>query len=101
MRRQLSSSHVPAQRPGRNYPQSMERHIMPKLIEIDGKFFRMRRKKLVAIPEEWLGKVTFAQTMRERPSKMGRKVAKDIKSKFNKHYNERKEADEGSEGKGW
>lgn len=42
---------------------------MSKLIEKDGKFYRLRRGKLVEIPKEWVGKVTFPQTIRKRESK--------------------------------
>lgn len=35
---------------------------------------RMRRDKLVEIPEEWRGKVTDRQTIRKRPSKLTRKA---------------------------
>lgn len=82
-------------------PRDGKEKTVTKRIEIDGKFFRMRRNKLVPIPEEWLGKVASPQTIRQRPSKLVRKAAKDIKHKANKHYRERKEADEGSGGKGW
>jgi hypothetical protein len=47
---------------------------MGKRIEVDGKFYRVRRGELVQIPDEWVGKVTHPQTMRKRPSKMNRKV---------------------------
>lgn len=40
-----------------------------KRIEVDGKFYRMRRGKLVEIPEEWVGNVTHPQNMRKRESK--------------------------------
>lgn len=39
---------------------------MAKRIEIEGKFFRMRRGKFVEIPEDWVGQVTFKQTQRKR-----------------------------------
>ena len=42
---------------------------MSARIERDGKFFRMRRGKLVEIPMEWVGKVTHSQTISTRPSK--------------------------------
>ena len=42
---------------------------MGKRIEIDGKFYRMRRGRLVEIPEEWVGRVTHPQTIRKRKSK--------------------------------
>lgn len=41
---------------------------MAKRIEIDGKFYRRRRGKLVLIPEEWVGKDTYKQTIRKRKS---------------------------------
>lgn len=47
---------------------------MSKRIEIDGKFYRKRRGKLVEIPEEWVGKVTFPQTHRKRRRKALDKV---------------------------
>jgi len=37
----------------------------------DGKFFRMRRGKLVEIPPEWVGNVATPQTIRKRASKQG------------------------------
>lgn len=40
-----------------------------KLLEVDGKFFRKRRGKVVEIPPEWVGKVTHKQTIRKRASK--------------------------------
>lgn len=46
---------------------------MAKRIEIDGKFYRMRRGVLVQIPDEWLGSTVHPQTMRKRPSRMIRK----------------------------
>lgn len=39
---------------------------MSKRIEKDGKFYRMRRGKLVEIPTEWVGKTVFEQTKRKR-----------------------------------
>jgi hypothetical protein len=41
---------------------------MGKRIEIDGKFYRMRRGKLVEIPEEWVGKDQWKQSIRKRKS---------------------------------
>lgn len=37
---------------------------------------RVRRGRLVEIPEEWEGVVTFRQTIRKRPSKWTRKARK-------------------------
>lgn len=39
---------------------------MSKRIEIDGKFYRMRRGVLVEIPPEWVGKTVHPQTLRKR-----------------------------------
>ena len=39
---------------------------MSKRIEIDGKFSRYRRGKLVEIPPEWVGVVTTSQTIAKR-----------------------------------
>lgn len=41
---------------------------MSKMIEQDGKFYRLRRGKLVEIPPEWQGKVPNEQTKRKRAS---------------------------------
>jgi hypothetical protein len=49
---------------------------MSKRIEIDGKFFRERRGKLVEIPPEWVGNVTHPQTIRKRASKLIGKIAR-------------------------
>lgn len=46
---------------------------MAKRIEIDGRFYRMRRGKLVEIPEEWVGQTLDSQTKRKRLSKGTRK----------------------------
>lgn len=35
---------------------------------------RVRRGKVVVIPEEWRGKTTNRQTIRKRPSKLTRKL---------------------------
>lgn len=43
---------------------------MGKRIDLDGKSYRMRRGKLVEIPQEWLGKITTAETIRQRRSKL-------------------------------
>ena len=40
-----------------------------KVKTVDGKPHRVRRGKLVEIPEEWFGKVTHKQTIRKRDSK--------------------------------
>jgi len=39
--------------------------------EIDGKFYRVRRGKLVEIPSDWVGHTTHPQTIRKRNSKNG------------------------------
>ncbi len=62
-----------------------------KRIEIDGKFYRMRRGQLVEIPEEWVGKVTTPQTLRKRDSKIpSGKKAKE----FNDSWSNRKRGTE-------
>lgn len=40
-----------------------------KRIELNGRFYRMRRGKLVEIPPQWVGETLHAQTKRKRPSK--------------------------------
>ena len=42
---------------------------MAKRIEIDGKYYRIRRGALVQIPDEWVGQVPNPQTIRKRKSK--------------------------------
>jgi hypothetical protein len=69
-----------------------------KRIEIDGKFYRERRGKLVEIPAEWVGSVTHPQTMRKRPSKQIGKLARTghdgSRSKFwaSTEYKDRRDA---------
>jgi len=45
--------------------------VTPSRVEIDGKFYRKRRGKLVQIPDEWVGKTVDPQTIRKRKSKKG------------------------------
>ena len=52
---------------------------MAKRVEIDGKFYRWRRGKLVQIPDEWVGKTLHPQTKRKRPSKQIGKRKKSTK----------------------
>ena len=40
-----------------------------KRVEIDGRFYRKRRGKLVEILPEWVGKTLHPQTKRKRASK--------------------------------
>lgn len=47
-----------------------------KRIEIDGKFYRVRRGELVQIPDQWVGKIVTEQTKRNRPSKQIGKLAR-------------------------
>lgn len=49
---------------------------MAKLVEKDGKFYRMRRGELVEIPPEWVGKHVHAKTIRQRNSKKSRKAVR-------------------------
>jgi hypothetical protein len=60
-----------------------------KRIEKDGKFYRMRRGKLVEIPAEWIGEVVYPQTVRERASKLTGKVAREVKYAENGNYKDR------------
>ena len=46
---------------------------MAKRIEIDGKYYRLRRGKLVEIPPEWVGSTAHPQTIRKRASKQSGK----------------------------
>jgi hypothetical protein len=48
-------------------------------IELNGKFYRMRRGRLVKIPAVWLNNVTTPATIRRRFSKMTGKLAKLLK----------------------
>lgn len=49
---------------------------MSKLIIIDGKHYRIRRGKLVLIPEDWIGNITTKKTIRQRKSKLPSKKLK-------------------------
>lgn len=60
-----------------------------KRMEKDGKFYRMRRGKLVEIPAEWIGEVVYRQTVRERASKLTGKVAREVKYAENRNYKDR------------
>lgn len=44
---------------------------MAKRIQVGNRFYRYREGKLVEIPQEWVGNVTYPQTIRKRPSKAG------------------------------
>lgn len=46
---------------------------MSKLVERDGKSYRMRRGHLVEVPAERVGKTTHPQAIRKRDSKHPRK----------------------------
>lgn len=52
---------------------------MAQRIEKDGKFYRMRRGKLVEIPAKWVGRHTTKKTIRQRPSKLVGKVKRVVK----------------------
>ncbi|GIZ51081.1 hypothetical protein [Noviherbaspirillum aridicola] len=60
-----------------------------KRIERDGKFYRLRRGKLVEIPAEWVGEVTSRQSIRSRPSKQIGKVAREVKYDYNHNVKDR------------
>ena len=50
---------------------------MSKRVFLNGKYYRMRRGKLVEIPLEWVGKITTRQTInrRKEPTFQERKQA--------------------------
>jgi hypothetical protein len=54
---------------------------MAKRIQIGNQFYRMRRGKLVLIPDEWVGKITHQQTKRKRPSNALHKLRKRVKNR--------------------
>jgi hypothetical protein len=60
-----------------------------KRIEKDGKFYRMRRGKLVEIPAEWVGEVAYPQAIRERASKQTGKLARETKYAHNRNRKDR------------
>jgi len=47
---------------------------MSKLIETEEGYFRVRRGKLVRIPDEWVGNLPYSMTIRKRQSKKVRKL---------------------------
>ena len=49
----------------------------------DGCLYRLRRGKLVKIPEEWVGKTTTSQTIRKRDSKKTGKLKRATKWRNN------------------
>lgn len=55
---------------------------MAKLIQQEDGFYRMRRGKLVKVPDEWVGKTTHKQTIRKRLSKKPPKIKKWAKQLF-------------------
>jgi len=55
---------------------------MPKRIEVDGKYYRIRRGKQVEIPAEWMGKTVFPKNIARRKSKRGQ--GKDWRRKCQK-----------------
>jgi hypothetical protein len=70
-------------------PVSAMSEAVMKRIEKDGKFYRMRRGKLVEIPAEWVGEVVYPHTIRERPSKLIGKVAREVKYADNNNCKDR------------
>lgn len=43
---------------------------------------RIRRGKVVGVPPKWVGKITTAETIRQRPSKLIGKVKRAMKRKL-------------------
>lgn len=63
-----------------------------KPIEKDGKFYRMRRGKLVEIPPEWVGKTPDQRNINKRPSEQIHKLRKDTKlNTYNVRYKRKKD----------
>lgn len=52
---------------------------MGKRIEMDGKFYRKRRGKIIQIPDEWVGRAPTTQTIRQRDSKLEGSVKRVVK----------------------
>lgn len=48
-------------------------------MEVDGRFYRMRRGKLVEIPAAWVGKIPTGSTKRKRLSQLPHKLARAVK----------------------
>ncbi len=65
-----------------------------KRIEQDGKFYRMRRGKLVEIPRGWVNKVTNEQTIRKRTSKLTGKVKQQTKLGYDYQVSKHKMLDD-------
>ena len=65
-------------------------------IEIDGKFYRERRGKLVEIPAEWVNQVPTSRTLRNRASRLTNKDKRDpncnrARSKWFNVYKDKKD----------
>jgi hypothetical protein len=52
---------------------------------------RVRRGKVVEIPEQWVGKFPTKKTMRERPSKKIGKLKRRIKGGMRGYYKDQKD----------
>jgi len=50
-----------------------------KRIRIGNSYYRMRKGKLVKIPNKWVDQVTHPQTIRKRLSKMTHKLRRRVK----------------------
>jgi hypothetical protein len=57
---------------------------MAKRIEIDEKFYRLRRGDLVEIPQQWLNVVPTKGTINNRPSKLTNKLARSTRWRYNR-----------------
>lgn len=55
-----------------------------KIIREDG-VYRIRRGKLVKIPDEWVGQITTSETIRQRKSKLCKNTQKQISLKLAKY----------------
>ena len=56
---------------------------MSKMIKLEDGFYRVRRGKLVRIPDEWVGSVLHKQTRRKRPS--NNRAVKKLKTRNRLH----------------
>lgn len=58
---------------------------MAKKIICDDGVYRIRRGKLVKVPDEWVGRITTNETIRQRKSKLCKNIQKQISFKLEKY----------------
>jgi len=59
-----------------------------KRIEINNKFYRIRRGKLVEIPKKWVDNITHHRTIRHRQSKLIHKI-RSMNKMYKKNHTEK------------